>query len=493
MSIPKLANYVAGEWISPESFETLPVENPSTTDVIAEVPLSTHAEVDRATAAAKAAFAEWSDTPVARRCEFLFEFHRLLRQNSESLTRLLTEENGKSLPDSRAEVKRAIENVEVACGMPVLQQGHRLIGAAKEIDGEVLRVPMGPFGMIAPFNFPLMVPFWFFPYALATGNTYVVKPSEQVPMSMHRVAELIDEAGFPPGVFNLVNGDRRAAERLLQSPDVRGISFVGTSTVCRIVATRCAESNKRFQALGSAKNHLVAMPDAKMDEVIRNMITSCYGCAGQRCMASSAIVAVGGQTHREVTERFIAASKEVLTANPLDPAVAQEPMVMGPVISDKSKRFIHEMIQTGIDEGATLALDGRELSVPGCEKGHFIGPTVFTDVTPGMKIHETEIFGPVVVILEAESLDEAIGIINDHQYGNGASIYTQNGHWARRFKLETSAGMIGINVGIPAPVASLPFGGMRGSLFADTKGQGRAAINFFTEDKIVTERYWPEP
>ncbi len=493
MSIPKLANYVAGEWISPESFETLPVENPSTTDVIAEVPLSTHAEVDRATAAAKAAFAEWSDTPVARRCEFLFEFHRLLRQNSESLTRLLTEENGKSLPDSRAEVKRAIENVEVACGMPVLQQGHRLIGAAKEIDGEVLRVPMGPFGMIAPFNFPLMVPFWFFPYALATGNTYVVKPSEQVPMSMHRVAELIDEAGFPPGVFNLVNGDRRAAERLLQSPDVRGISFVGTSTVCRIVATRCAESNKRFQALGSAKNHLVAMPDAKMDEVIRNMITSCYGCAGQRCMASSAIVAVGGQTHREVTERFIAASKEVLTANPLDPAVARESMVMGPVISDKSKRFIHEMIQTGIDEGATLALDGRELSVPGCEKGHFIGPTVFTDVTPGMKIHETEIFGPVVVILEAESLDEAIGIINDHQYGNGASIYTQNGHWARRFKLETSAGMIGINVGIPAPVASLPFGGMRGSLFADTKGQGRAAINFFTEDKIVTERYWPEP
>jgi len=493
MSTPTLTNYVAGKWIAPESFETLAVENPSTTNAIAEVPLSTDAEIDRAIAAAKAAFAEWSDTPVSRRCEFLFELHRLLRQNSESLTRLITEENGKSLPDSRAEVKRAIENVEVACGMPVLQQGDRLIGAAREIDGEVLRVPMGPFGMVAPFNFPLMVPFWFFPYALATGNTYVVKPSEQVPASMHRVAELIDEAGFPPGVFNLVNGDRRAAERMLKNPDLRGISFVGTSTVCRIVATRCAESNKRFQALGSAKNHLVAMPDAKMDEVIRNMITSCYGCAGQRCMASSAIVAVGEQTYRDVTERFIAASKEVLTANPLDPAVVDEPMVMGPVISAKSKRFIHEMIQTGIDEGATLALDGRELIVPGCEKGHFIGPTVFTDVKPGMKIHETEIFGPVVVILKADSLDEAIAMINNHQYGNGASIYTQNGHWARRFKLETSAGMIGINVGIPAPVASLPFGGMRGSLFSDTKGQGRAAINFFTEDKIVTERYWPEP
>jgi malonate-semialdehyde dehydrogenase (acetylating)/methylmalonate-semialdehyde dehydrogenase len=493
MPIEQLKNYVDGQWIDPENHGCLDVEDPSTGEPIGRVPLSTAAEVDRAVAAARAAFPPWSATPVARRCELLFRLADLLRRNTEELTRLITEENGKSLPDSRAEVKRAVENTEVACGMPVLQQGDKLIGGAADIDGEVLRLPLGPFGMIAPFNFPLMVPFWFFPYAVATGNTYVVKPSEQVPLSMHRVAELIHEAGFPPGVLGVVHGDKRAAERLLENPHVRGVSFVGTSRVCRIVAARCAEGNKRFQALGSAKNHLVAMPDAKMDDMIRNMITSCYGCAGQRCMASSAIVGVGEAIYREVAERFVEASKQVLVADPLDPAVADSAMVLGPVISAKARQFILEMIQTGVDEGATLALDGRELTVPCREQGHFIGPTVFTDVKPGMKIHDTEIFGPVVVILKADSLDEAISIINDHQYGNGASIYTQNGYWARRFKLQTQCGMIGINVGIPAPVASLPFGGMKNSLFADTKGQGKAVIDFFTDRKTITERYWPEP
>ena len=353
-------------------------------------------------------------------------------------------------------------------------------------------MPLGVFAMIAPFNFPLMVPFWFFPYALAAGNTYVVKPSEQVPMSMSRVAEMIDETGFPPGVFNLVHGDKRAAEALLQNPDIAGISFVGTSQVGRVIAKRCSETGKRFQALGGAKNHLIAMPDAKMDDMIRNMVTSCYGCAGQRCMASSAIVAVGEGVYSEVCRRFVAASREVRVADPLDPKVAGEAMVMGPVISDKARNFILEMIRTGIDEGATLALDGRNLKVPGCERGHFLGPTVFTDVKPGMKIHQTEIFGPVVIILKADSLDEAIRIINGHEYGNGASIYTQNGYYARRFKLETRVGMIGINIGIPAPVAQLPFGGMRASLMADTKTQGKAAINFFTDLKVISERYWQE-
>jgi len=488
----KLKNYIGGEWLDPEHSGYLNVETPTTGEVLAQVPLSTERETDRAVAAAKAAFSEWSATPVARRCEFLFRLADRIRHHADDLARLITQENGKSLADSRAEVKRALENTEVACGMPVLQQGDKLIGGAADIDGEVLRLPLGVFGMIAPFNFPLMVPFWFFPYALATGNTYVVKPSEQVPLSMQRVGELIEESGFPPGVFNLVNGDRTPAARLLENPDVRGVSFVGTSRVCRLIATRCAENNKRCQALGSAKNHLVAMSDAKMEPMIRNMITSCYGCAGQRCMASSAIVGVGDDVYREVCERFVEASKEVLVADPLDPSVADEPMVMGPVISAKAKQFILDMIQTGIDEGATLALDGRGLTVPGCEQGHFIGPTVFTDVKPNMKIHQTEIFGPVVVILKADSFDEAIRIVNEHQYGNGASIYTQNGHHARRFKLEAQAGMIGVNIGIPAPVASLPFGGMRSSLFADIKGQGRAVINFYTEQKIITERYWPE-
>ena len=487
-----LKNYVGSKWIEPEDHGCLAVENPSTGEVFTQVPLSTASEVDRAVTAAKGAFPTWSATPVARRCDLLWELANRIRQESEELARLISREMGKSLPDARAEVKRALENTEVACGMPVLQQGDKLIGAATDIDGEVIRAPVGPFGMIAPFNFPLMVPFWFFPYALAAGNTYVVKPSEQVPSSMQRVAELIDEIGFPPGVFNLVNGDKRAGEALVEHRDVKGISVVGTSRVCRAIAARCAETNKRFQALGSAKNHLVVMPDAEMDEMIRNMITSCYGCAGQRCMAASAIVCVGKDVYRNVSRRFVEASKQVIVADPLDPRVAEEAMVMGPVISAKARQFILQMIQTGIQEGATLALDGRDFLVENGEKGHFVGPTVFTDVTPGMNVHQTEIFGPVVVILEADSLDEAIRIINDHQYGNGASIYTQKGYFARKFKLEVQVGMVGINIGIPAPVASLPFGGAKASLFADTKGQGKAAIDFFTEQKIVTERYWPE-
>jgi len=488
-----LQNYIDGSRSTPESAGRLDIENPSTAEILGQVPLSGAAEVDRAVAAGRAAFAGWSATPVARRCELLFKLAERIRGEFEDLARLVTLENGKSLPDARAEVKRALENTEVACGMPVLMQGDKLVGAAADIDGEVLRLPIGTFGMIAPFNFPMMVPFWFFPYALATGNTYVVKPSEQTPYSMDRVAELIDECGFPPGVFNVVHGDKTPAARLVEHPDVAGVSFVGTSSVCRLVASGCAERNKRFQALGSAKNHLVAMPDAKLEPMIRNMITSCYGCAGQRCMASSAIVAVGQENYETVCRAFVEASKGVITANPLDPAVADEAMVMGPVISAKSRQFIFEMIDQGINEGATLALDGRPLSVAGCENGHFVGPTVFTDVQPGMAIHHTEIFGPVVVILKADTLDEAIGIINDHPYGNGASIYTQNGHYARRFKLETNAGMIGVNVGIPAPVAPLPFGGMKDSIFADTKAQGRAVIDFFTEKKIITERYWEEP
>jgi malonate-semialdehyde dehydrogenase (acetylating)/methylmalonate-semialdehyde dehydrogenase len=309
---------------------------------------------------------------------------------------------------------------------------------------------------------------------------------------MQFITGLIDQAGFPPGVFNIVNGDKTIANALMDSPLVKGISLVGSTPVCRVVAKKCAETNKRFQAMGGAKNHLVAMPDARINEVIRNMITSCYGCAGQRCMAASAIVCIGDDMYKVVTERFIEASQKVVVANPLDPKIADLDVVMGPVISAKAKKNILALIEDGVREGATLALDGRNIRVAGSENGHFIGPTVFTDVKPGMKIHRTEIFGPVVVMLKADDLDEAIKIINDHEYGNGASIYTQNGYYARKFKLETEAGMIGINIGIPAPVAYLPFGGMKASQFADIKTQGKAAINFFTEDKIITERYWEE-
>jgi malonate-semialdehyde dehydrogenase (acetylating)/methylmalonate-semialdehyde dehydrogenase len=346
--------------------------------------------------------------------------------------------------------------------------------------------------MIAPFNFPAMVPFWFLPYAIATGNTFVVKASKQVPCTMNLITEYIDQIGLPPGVFTLLNGDRVIADALTEHPHVRGVSLVGSTTTCYEIARKCAGNGKRFQAMGGAKNHLIVMPDARIADTIRNMITSCYGCAGQRCMAASVIVCVGDETYKKICDEFIKASKEVIVTNPLDPKVANEEMVMGPVISAKAKQFILDMIEAGVKEGAKLLLDGRGLVVPGYEKGYFVGATVFADVKQGMKIHSTEIFGPVVSIMKVNTLDEAIKIINDHEYGNGASIYTQNGYYARKFKVETNAGMLGINVGIPAPVAYLPFGGMKNSQLADIKAQGKAVINFYTEDKIVTERFWKE-
>jgi len=489
--LKKIKNYINGKWVEPENTGYLDVENPTTRKVLSRVPFSTTAETNRAIDAAAGAFPGWSTTPVARRVRPLFKLNDLLRTNEEKLARVLVAEMGKSIPDATAEFKRIYENIEVAAGMPVLQQGEKIIGSSFGIDGEILRLPIGVFAMIAPFNFPGMVPFWFLPYALATGNTYIVKASKQVPMTMELITKYIDQSGFPPGVFNLVNGDKTVAEAFMDSSTVRGISIVGSTPTCKIIAEKCANTNKRFQAMGSAKNHLVAMPDAKLDNVIRNMTTSCYGCAGQRCMASSAIIGVGDM-YDTLCKRFIEDSKNVIVADPLDPKVAGKSLVMGPVISQKAKDFILSMIEEGIKEGANLALDGRGIVVSGSEEGHFIGPTVFTDVKPGMKIHDTEIFGPVVVILKADTLDDAIRIVNDHKYGNGASIYTQNGYWARKFKLEAQAGMIGINIGIPAPVAYLPFGGMKESQYADIKAQGRAIINFFTEDKVITERYFEE-
>jgi malonate-semialdehyde dehydrogenase (acetylating) / methylmalonate-semialdehyde dehydrogenase len=491
--IALMKNYIGGKWVEAEASGTVEITNPSTGEVIGEVPLSTRAETERAIAAAAEAFKTWGKTPVARRVQPLFKLAQLLRDDEDKIARVLTRENGKSLTDARAEMKRVFENIEVACGMPIMQQGDKVIGGSFDIDGEVIRLPMGVFGMIAPFNFPAMVPFWFIPYAIATGNTFVLKTSKQVPMTMQLIAQYMEDAGIPPGVFNIVNGDAVVADTIMDSPIVKGVSLVGSSHTARIVARKCAETNKRFQAMGGAKNHLVAMPDAKLQDVVRNMTTSCFGCAGQRCMASSAIVAVGDEMYKRISEQFVEDSKKQIVANPLDPRYEDEPMLLGPVISKKAKETIHGLIEDGIREGATLALDGRDVTVEGSEGGYYIGPTVFTDVKPGMKIHRTEIFGPVVVILKAKNLDDAISIINDHSYGNGASIYTQNGYWARKFKLEAECGMIGVNVGIPAPVAYLPFGGMKDSQWADIKTQGKAIVNFYTQDKVITERYWPEP
>lgn len=493
MDIRKIKNYINGKWVDPSEDNYLDIENPSNAKIIAKIPLSTKVDSDRAVEAAKAAFVGWSNTPVTKRVSFMFALHRMLLENEEKISRVLSEEMGKSLPDARAEMKRVYQNIEVACAAPMLMQGDKLIGCASNIDGETINLPIGVFAAITPFNFPGMAPFWFIPYALVTGNTFIIKPSEMTPITVEIITKYIDQLGLPPGVFNVVNGDKEAALALIENKDVNGVSFVGKSATCQIIASKCADSNKRYQAMGSAKNHLVVMPDyIKMDELIRNMSTSCFGCAGQRCMASSAIVAIGDKMYKAVSEKFIADAKKFIVADPLDPHVSDESMLMGPVINAKSKEFIHKMIEIGIKEGATLALDGRNIQIPGSEKGYFIGPTVFTDVKAGMEIHKTEIFAPVVVILKADSLDEAISIINDHQYSNAASIYTHNGYHARKFKLEVKCGMIGINVGIPAPVPFLPFGGMGASMICDIKMQGKPAFNFYTQDKVIVERYWKE-
>ena len=487
-----LKNHINGQWVEPNVAENLDVHNPSDGQVLAKVPLSGEEQVNQAVQAARVAFASWSRMPVAERCAPVRKLAELLRANFESLSRQITEELGKSLPDARAEMKRTIENVDVACGMPTLIQGENITNCAAGIDGEVIRLPIGVFGMIAPFNFPAMVPFWFLPYAVASGNTFVLKCSEQVPISMQAHFELIEQCGFPPGVVNLVHGDRRASLALVEHPDIDGISFVGSSIVARQIAETCASTGKRCQALGSAKNYLVVMPDSKLDKVIQNMLTSSLGCAGQRCMAASAVACVGEETYQKVCDQFTSEAAKATVGNPLNPELQDEELVIGPVISAKSKDRIEGLIQAGVDEGATLLLDGRGIEVAGCEEGHFIGPTVLADVQPGSILERTEIFGPVVIIMKFDILDDAIAAINRHEFGNGASIYTQNGYWAKRFKTETQAGMIGINVGIPAPVAYLPFGGMKGSIFGDIKGQSKEVVRFFTESKIITERYWPE-
>lgn len=487
-----LRNYIGGAWVASSDPALLDVENPATGQLLARTPLSTAADVDQAVAAARRAFPGWRDTTVSARCEPLHKLAAMLRNDSEKIACILSREMGKSLPDARAEMKRNIENVDVACGMPTMIQGTNVQDCGAGIDAEVIRVPIGVFGMIAPFNFPAMVPFWFLPYAVASGNTFVLKCSEQVPITMQLQFEMIDRCGFPPGVVNLVNGDKTAAEALVAHPEVAGISFVGSSRVAQNVAERCAKTSKRCQAMGSAKNYLVVMPDAKMDQVVRNMLTSCLGCAGQRCMAASAIACVGEAVYDDVVGRFTEAARQAVVADPLDPAVADEPMVVGPVISDAAKHRIERLIQTAVDEGARVTLDGRGVDVPGCGAGHFVGPTVLVDVVPGSTIERTEVFGPVVIILKFDTLDQAIEAINNHPFGNGASIYTQSGYWARQFKTRTLAGMIGVNVGIPAPVAYLPFGGMKGSFNADIKAQASEVVNFFTHKKIVTQRFWPE-
>ncbi len=483
-SIP---NYINGEFVQSESTRILPIENPATGKEIGSVPLSTAAEVDKAAQAAQAAFDSWRRVPPQNRVQYLYKMKAAMEARFEDLVRVVTQEHGKTYEEAQGDVSRGIEHLEVACGMPSLMMGYNLEdGAAVGIDEEMIRQPLGVFACIAPFNFPMMVPFWFWPYAIAAGNTYIIKPSEQAPISQRMVFELLDEIGLPAGVMNMVNGDKEVVDALLHHPLIKGISFVGSTHVGHYVYHEGAKYKKRVQAQAGAKNHLVVMPDAVLEKASQNWINSFFGCAGERCLAGSVLVCVGDEVHEQASAAFRERAAQVTVGYGLDERVG-----MGPVISAKGKERILGLIEKGIEEGATLLLDGRtpQVVTPGCEEGYFIGPTIFDNVTPDMTIATEEIFGPVACIMKVDTLDEALKIIDESPFGNAASIYTQDGFTARKFKYEANAGNIGINIGVPAAMAYFPFAGRKDSFFGDLHGMGRDAIDFFTDKKVVVNRW----
>jgi malonate-semialdehyde dehydrogenase (acetylating)/methylmalonate-semialdehyde dehydrogenase len=459
------------------------MRNPATGETLAEVRYCSHEEVNEAVQKANEAFPAWRSTPVVERVQYLFRLKRLVEEQIEDLAKIITLENGKTLNESRGELRRMIENLEVAVGIPSLIQGSALEDVAAGIDETVVRQPLGVFCAITPFNFPAMVPWWFAPYALATGNTFLIKPSEQTPLTQERIFELIDRAGFPPGVINLIHGAKETANALLEHPEIRGISFVGSTPVAKRIYRKAAEHDKRVQCQGGAKNFLVILPDADLEATVPAVLNSAYGCAGQRCLAGSVVIAVGG-VRGAFLERLVRTAQSIRVGDGLEPKTQ-----MGPVISEAAKTRVLNYIDRGCMEGARLLLDGREHPKAQASAGYFMGPTVFEDVHPEMSIATEEIFGPVLSTLEVGSLEAALEIIGRNPYGNAASIFTQSGKAARTFKQRVPCGNVGINVGVAAPMAFFPFAGMKDSFFGDLHGQGRDAIRFFTDCKVVIERW----
>jgi malonate-semialdehyde dehydrogenase (acetylating)/methylmalonate-semialdehyde dehydrogenase len=479
-----LRNYIGGEWTVQDASETLEVRNPATGEIIAKVPLSTAKEVGQAVDAARSAFEEWRETPPYTRARYMIRLRNLMEERFEELARIIVSEHGKILDEARGEVRRMIENVEVASGIPSLMLGYNMEDVAQGIDEECVYQPLGVFCCVAPFNFPAMVPFWFMPYAIACGNTYIVKPSERCPLTQSALFELIDEVGFPSGVVNLVNGDKGAVDALLEHPDVKGVSFVGSTPVARYIYSKGAAFGKRVQAQAGAKNCLVVMPDAVLDSTVANILTSAFGTAGQRCLAGSLVVAVG-DVYEALTEKLLEAASGIKVGSGLD-----ETVQMGPVISKKSLDKILGYIEKGLQEGANLILDGRGIKVCDYPEGYFIGPTIFSHVLPDMVIARDEIFGPVLGIIRVATFEEAVKVVNRSPFGNAASLFTSNGRRAREFRYRVKAGNLGINIGIAAPIASFPFAGMKDSFFGDLHGQGREGIEFFTDRKVVITRWF---
>nr|QDA77030.1 acylating methylmalonate-semialdehyde dehydrogenase [Jahnella sp. MSr9139] len=480
-----LENYIGGSWVRSSGTTLLDVKNPATGEVLAQVPLSTAGDVDQAVQAAKAAFPAWRATPPAVRARYLFKLREIFDGRRDEIAAICTSEHGKTLSESRNDFGRGVENVEHAAGIPTLMMGQNLEDVSGGIDCQTVRQPMGVFAAITPFNFPPMVPLWFLPYAIATGNTFVLKPSEQVPLTQRRIFELIHEhLGLPPGVVNLVNGGKDVVNGICTHRDVVGVSFVGSSAVAQHVYKTCGETGKRVQALGGAKNFILVTPDAERERSVANLSESIYGCSGQRCLAGSVVVGIG-EAYDWVRDSLLAAAKAVVLGDGSKPGVT-----MGPVVSAAAKDRILSYIEKGVQEGAKLILDGRGATVEGCPDGNWIGPCIFEDVRPEMVIAKEEIFGPVACLMRAQSLDEAIELANRSPYGNAASLYTSNGKHAREFSHRIEAGMVGVNIGVAAPMAFFPFGGQKASFFGDIKAHGPTAIDFYTERKIVITRWF---
>jgi malonate-semialdehyde dehydrogenase (acetylating)/methylmalonate-semialdehyde dehydrogenase len=479
---PTIHNFIGGRWLNSTSPSGLELANPATGEPLGQTPSGSAAEIDAAVQAAHCAFASWRSTPAADRIQYLFKLKSLLEQHIEELASLITLENGKTLAESRGELRRGIENVEVACGIPVLMQGYSLEDVAPGIDEIMVRQPLGVAAVITPFNFPLMIPLWFLPYAIATGNTVVLKPSDRVPFSAARLVELMQETGLPDGVVNLVNGGKTAVDAVLDHPLIRSVSFVGSTPVAKYVYARGSASGKRVQCQGGAKNHVVVLPDADQETTTKIIADSAFGCAGQRCLAVSVTVTVG-EAKDWLRDSISAAASSLKVGNGLDPGTQ-----MGPVITPASRDRVVSLIGEGADQGAHPIVDGR--SHTNGHAGSFIGPTVLDGLPAGSPLMETEIFGPVLSIVHADSVEEAIAMIERSSYGNASSIFTSSGAAARKFRNAVSTGNVGVNIGVPAPMAYFPFSGWKGSFFGVMHAQGRDAIEFFTDKKVIVER-WP--
>jgi len=478
-------NYVDGKWrVSPAS-DQLPVINPATGERIGTVPLSSAGEVDEAVRAAATAFPSWRRVPVGQRIDYLFQLRKLLKDNFEELARSITIECGKTLAEARGEMVRGIENVEVACGTPTLIQGYNSEDIAPGIDEMMIRQPLGVCAVISPFNFPAMIPLWFLPYAIACGNTVILKPSERVPLTMQKLVSLVEQINLPAGVLNLVNGGREAVDTILDHPQIRAVSFVGSSPVARHVYSRAAASGKRVQCQGGAKNCVVVLPDADFDSASEIIADSAFGCAGQRCLAASVAIAVGAAA-KPFTGAMQQKAESRVTGFGLDEGVQ-----MGPVITSESRTRIESLIGKAINDGARVVVDGRNPKIPRYENGTFVRPTVLEDLPMSSDVARTEIFGPVLSVHRVNTIDDAISMVNSGEFGNMACLFTTSGANARKFRYEAEVGNVGINVGVAAPMAFFPFSGARGSFFGDLHGQGRDSIEFFTQEKVVVER-WPK-